>query len=98
MSSSDRITQSKGEPARLSLPTRTQQRRKSPNREAEQLTEQQPTGFVEGLDKLQQEAVVHISPLPAQQPRPDSSQPITGPITGERPRTRASSVMGTDES
>ena len=60
--------------------------------------EQQPTGFAEGLDKLQQEAVVHISPLPAQQPRPDSSQSITGPITGERPHSRALPVMGTNES
>ena len=60
--------------------------------------EQQPTGFAEGLDQLQQEAVVHISPLPAQQPRPASSQPITGPITGGRPHSRALSVMGMDES
>ena len=60
--------------------------------------EQQPIGFVEGLDKLQQEAVVHISPLPAPQHRLDSSQSITGPITGERPCSRASSVMGMDES
>ena len=60
--------------------------------------EQQPTGFVEGLDKLQQEAVVHISPLLAQQPKPNSSQSITGPLTGERPHSRASSVMGVDES
>ena len=45
--------------------------------------EWQPTDFVEGLDKLQQEAVVHISPLPAQQPRLNSSQSIAGPITGE---------------
>ena len=82
----------------MSLPTRTQQRRKSPSREAKQVTKQQPTGFAEGLDKLQQEAVVHISPLPAQQPRLDSSQSITGPITGERPHSRASSVMGMDES
>ena len=98
MSSSDRITQSKGKPAGLSLPTRTWQRRKSLSREAEQVMEQQPTGFAEGLDKLQREAVVHISPLPAQQPRPDSSQSITDPITGERPCSRASSVMGMDES
>ena len=97
MSSSDRITQSKSKPAELSLPTRTQQRRKSPSREAKQEIEQQPTGFAEGLDQLQ-EAVVHISPPPAQQPRPDSSQSITGPITGERPRSRALSVTGTDES
>ena len=60
--------------------------------------EQQPTGFAEGLDKLQQEAVVHISPLPAQQPRSTSFQSIMGPITGDRPHSRALSVMGTDES
>ena len=60
--------------------------------------EQQPTGFVEGLDQIQQEAVVHIPSLPAQQPRLDSFQSITGPITGERPCSRALSVMGEDES
>ena len=97
MSSSNRITRSKGEPAGLSLPTRTWQRRKSPSREAKQVMEQQLTGLAEELDELQQEAVVHISPLPAQQPRPDSSQSITGPITGGRPCSRASSVVGTDE-
>ena len=57
----------------------------------------QPTGFAEGLDQLQQEAVVHVSPLPAQPPRPTSSQSITGPITGERPHSRALSVAGTVE-
>ena len=75
----------------MSLPTRTRQRRKSPSRE-------EKPGYAEGLDKLQQEAVVHLSPLPAQQPRPASSQSITGPITGERPCSRELSVMGTDES
>ena len=59
--------------------------------------DQQPTGFAEGLDQLQQEAVVHVSPLPAQPPRPTSSQSITGPITGERPCSRALSVAGMDE-
>ena len=98
MSPSDRMTQSKGEPTELSLPTRTRQRRKSPSREAKPEIEQQPTGFAEGLDQLQQEAVVHISPLAAQQPRPASSQSITGPITGDRPCSRALSVMGMDES
>ena len=98
MTSSDRITQSKGEPTELSLATRTRQRRKSLSREVKPEMEQQPTGFAEGLDKLQQEAVVHISPLPAQQPRPASSESITCPITGERPCSRALSVMGTDKS
>ena len=97
MSSNDRVTQSKGEPKELSLPTRTRKKGKSPNRETEQEMYQQPTGFAEGLNKLQQEAVVHISPLPAQPPRPASSQSITGPITGERPLSRALSVMGMDE-
>ena len=46
---------------------------------------QQPTGFVDGLDKLQLEAVVHISFLLVQQPRSDSSQSNAGPITGEKP-------------
>ena len=59
--------------------------------------DQQPTGLAEGLEKLQKEAVAHVSPLPAQPPRPASSQSITGPITGERPHSRALSVMGTDE-
>ena len=59
--------------------------------------DQQPTGFAEGLDQLQQEAVVCLSPLPAQPPRPTSSQSITGPITGERPCSRALSVAGEDE-
>ena len=60
--------------------------------------DQQPTGFVEMLDQLQQEAVVHVSPLPAQPPRPTSSQSIIGPITGERSHSRALFVAGTDES
>ena len=97
MSSSDRITRSKGEPEELSLSARTRQRRKSPNKETQQDMDQQPTGFAEGLDQLQQEAVVHLSPLPAQPPRPTSSQYITGPITGERPHSRALSVAGADE-
>ena len=82
----------------LSLLTRTRQRRKSTSREAKPEMEQQPTGFAEGLDKLQQAAVVHISPLSAQQPRPASSQSITGPIMGERPCSRALPVMDVDES
>ena len=82
----------------LSLPTRARQRRNSPSRKAKPEMEKQPRGFAEGLDQLQQEAVVHISPLPAQQPKPASSQSITGPITGERPCSRALSVMGMDES
>ena len=59
--------------------------------------DQQSTGFAEGLDQLQQEAVVHVSPLPAQPPRPTSFQSITGPITGERPHSRALFVVGADE-
>ena len=64
MSSNDRITRSKGEPEELSLPARMRQRRKSHNKETQQDVDQQPTGFAEVLDQLQQEAVVHLSPLP----------------------------------
>ena len=53
MSSSDRITQNKGEPEELSLPVRTRQKKKSPSRETKQEMEQQPTGFAEGLNQLQ---------------------------------------------
>ena len=98
MSSSDRITQSKGEPEGLSLPARTRQGGKSLNKEIQQDMDQQPTGFAEGLDQLQQEVVVCLSHLPAQPPRPTSSQSITDPITGERPCSRALSVAGEDES
>ena len=73
------------------------QTRKSHNKETQQNIDQQPTGFAEGLDQLQQEAVVCLSPLPAQPPRPTSSHSITGPITGERPHSRALSVAGADE-
>ena len=59
--------------------------------------DQQPTGFAERLNQLQQEAVVHVLPLPAQPPRPTSSQSITGPITGERPHSRALSVAAVDD-
>ena len=52
MSCSDRITQSKGEPAELSLPTRTWQRRKLPSRDIKPEMEQQPTGLAEGLDQI----------------------------------------------
>ena len=53
MSSSDRITRSKGQSEGLSLPARTRQRRKSTNKEPQQDMDQQPTGFAEGLDQLQ---------------------------------------------
>ena len=59
--------------------------------------DQQPTIFVEGLDKLQQEAVVCVSPLPAQPPRPATSQSATGPITRERLPSRAFPAVGMDE-
>ena len=46
----------KSEPKELSLPARTRQKRKLPSRETKQEIDQQPTGFAEGLDQLQQEA------------------------------------------
>ena len=59
--------------------------------------DQQPTIFAEGLDKLQCEAVVCVSPLPAQPLRPATSQSATGPITGERPPSMAFLAVGMDE-
>ena len=53
--------------------------------------------FCRGIGPAAQEAVVHVSPLPAQPPRPASSQSNTGPTTGERPCSRALSVAGMDE-
>ena len=50
-----------------------------------------PTSAIEGLDQLQQ-AVVWVSPLPAQPQRP-TSQSFTGPTAGERPPSRALSVV-----
>ena len=66
--------------------------------ETKQDMDQQPTGFAEGLDQLQQEAVVHVSSLPAQPTKPTSSQSIRDSIAGERPRSRALPVVSVDES
>ena len=97
MSSSDRITCSKGKPEELSLPARKRQRRKSPNRETQTRYEQTTYRFCRGIRPAAARSSCHVSPLPAQPPRPTSSQSITGPITGERPHSRALSVAGTDE-
>ena len=97
MSSSDRITHSKGQPAGLSLPDRTRQRRKLTTKETKPDMDQQPTYFVVGLDQLQQEGVVQISLLPTQPPRPTSSRSIRGHITGEGLSSRTLSVAGEDE-
>ena len=95
MSSSDRITQSKGEPEELSLPARTRQRRKITKQGNP--TRYGPTTyrFCRGIGPAA--ARGSCSSLPAQPPRPTSSQSITGPITGERPHFRALSVADKDE-
>ena len=82
MSSSSRVTRSKG------LPVRTRQRRKSTNMENDGNTALNTT-FDTGLDQHHPQMPVHTSPLPAQPPRPTSTQSVTGPIIGDRqPSTR----------
>ena len=97
MSSSDRITCSKGKLEGFSIPYVAQRGkgkgRKSTNKQNQQELAHHPTSAIEGLDQLQQQAVVWVSPLPAQPPRPTSFQSFTGPKAGERPPSRALSVV-----
>ena len=80
MSSSNRITQSKGQPAELSLPARTRQRRQSTNPENQQTMERPPTSFPDGLDRSPPETAIQTPPLMTQPPRLTSSQSVTGHI------------------
>ena len=98
MSSSERITQSKGQPEGLSLPDRTRQRRKPTNKETQPDMAQQSTSDTEEVQQLQQQAVVQLSPLSPHHTRPTSSQSTTGPSAGERPPSRAPPVAGAAES
>ena len=83
MSSSSRVTRSKGESDGLSLPVRTRQRRKSTNMENDGNTALNTT-FDTGLDQHHPQMPVHTSPLPAQPPRPTSTHSVTRPIIGDR--------------
>ena len=87
MSSNTRVTRSKGQPEAVSLPARTRQSRKSTN-----TSDQHPTSPAHGLGQLQPDAPVQTSALLPQSPKPPPSQSITGPTTGARLPSRASSV------
>ena len=90
MSSNSRVTRSKGKSDRLSLPVRTRQRRKSTNMENDGTTT-----FNTGLDQHHPQTPVHTSPLPAQPPRPTSTQSVTAPMIGDR---QPSTTLLTDDS
>ena len=94
MSSNSRVTRSKGKSDRLSLPVRTRQRRKSTNMENDGNTALNTT-FDTGLDQHHPQMPVHTSPLPAQPPRPTSTQSVTRPIIGDR---QPSTTLVTDNS
>ena len=88
MSSSNRVTRSKGQPAELSLPLRIRQRRQSTNLENQETMEKPPTSSPDGLDRSPPETAIQTPPLMTQPPRPTSSQSVTGHITGEEPPPR----------
>ena len=83
MSSSDRITHSKGKSEGLSIPydtnKGTRKSKKSTNQQDQPDMAQQSTSAIEGVQQLQQQAVVQLSLLPPHHNRPTSSQSITGP-------------------
>ena len=58
---------------------------------------QQPTSATHRLQQLQQQPIVQLTQLPQHQPRPTSSQSTAGPLAGERPPSRALSVVDTAE-
>ena len=93
MSSNSRVTRSKGKSDGLSLPASTRQRRKSTNMENDGNTALNTT-FDTGLDQHHPHMPVHTSPLPAQPPRPTSTQSVTGPIIGDR---QPSTTLVTDD-
>ena len=97
MSSSDRITCSKGKSEGFSIPYETSRgkgkRNKSTNQQHNWIWHDS-TSAMDGIQQLQQEAVVHILPLSLHHTRPTSSQSITGPFAGERPPSRALPVPG----
>ena len=52
------------------------------------------TSATDGVQELQQQAVVQLSPLSPWHTRPTSSQSTAGPLAGERPPFRAVPVAG----
>ena len=100
MFSSDRITRSKGKSEGFSIPYNTNRetgkRKKSTNQDQLDMA-QQSTSATNGVQQLQQQAVVQLSPLTQHHNRPTSSQSITGPLAGERPPSRALPVTDAAE-
>ena len=71
--------------------------KKSTNQQDQPDMPQQSTSAMDGLQQLQQQAVVQHSPLSPHHTKPTSSQSITGPLAGERPPFRALPVVGEAE-
>ena len=101
MSSRDRITCSKGKSEGFSIShemTKGKGRgKKSINQQNQPDMAQQSTSATEGVQQLQQQAVVQLSPLSPHHTRPTSSQSTTGPLAGERPPSKALPVAGIAE-
>ena len=101
MSSSNRITCSKGKSEGFSIPYKTTKGKgkgkESTNQKNLPDMAQQSTSATEGVQQLQQQAVVQLSPLSPHRTRPTSSQSTTGPLDGERPPSSALPVAGIAE-
>ena len=101
MSSSDRVTCSKGKSEGFSIPYEMSRGKgkgkKATNQQDQPDMAQQSTSATDGVQKLQQQAVIQFSSLSPHHTRPTSSQSITGPLSGERLPPRALSVVGTAE-
>ena len=91
MSSSIRITHSKGKSEGFSIPYKTikGKGKKSTNQKNQPDMAQQSTSATEEVQQLQQQAVVQLSPLSPHCTRPTFSQSTTGPLAAERPPSRA---------
>ena len=72
MSSNTRVTRSKGEADRLSLPARTRPRRKPTNMENDDGNTALNTTFDTGLDQHHPQMPVHTSPLRCQSTPPQT--------------------------
>ena len=97
MSTNTRITRSKGESDGLSLPMRTRQTRKQTIMENDGSTVLNTT-FNAGLNQHHQQMPAHTPQLPAQPPRPTSTQSATEPSTtnghGPRKQTQFDTTTG----
>ena len=70
----------------------------STNQQGQPDMAQQSTSTIDGVQQLQQQAVVQLLPLSPHHTRPTFSQSNTGPLAGERPPSRALPVAGAAES